>query len=227
MSRYYAFTLNNYTSEMEEKLQSFAKSDRVMHLLYGYEKAPSTGTHHLQGCFCLEKKAKLLTMKNYIGIKEITLEPCKKVYEANLNYCKKSGDIWQWPSEFIREEKPNEKQTYAQAIELAKLGKFDEISADKLLKYDNKFKKIFVENLANAIENLYLNNEKGDFFKDFNILMYGPTGTGKSFRIDEIIFVLNEFRKIYCKNTNREYRPLRSYKKIETSGGIITWVKKL
>jgi len=58
----------------------------------------------------------------------------KKIYEANLSYCKKSGNIWQWPSEFIRENAKEEKQTYAQAVKLAKQGKFEEINAKKLWK---------------------------------------------------------------------------------------------
>lgn len=211
MSRYFAFTLDNYSQEQELQLQTFAKQERVMHLLYGYEEAPTTGTPHLQGCFCLKRKAKPTTIKNVIGIKELHLEICKKVYEANLNYCKKSGKIWQWPEEFIRENKNEEKQTYAMAIELAKQGRFNEISAEKLLKYDNKFKKIYVENLE--YENMYFTNENGDFFKDFNLFMYGPTGTGKSFRIEEIIFILNEFWKIFCKTRKREFKPLRRYNK--------------
>ncbi|ORX66090.1 hypothetical protein BCR32DRAFT_286358 [Anaeromyces robustus] len=212
MSRYFAFTLNSYSEDDELALQTFAKNPRVMHLLYGKEVAPTTGTNHLQGCFCLVKKTKLLTIKNFIGLRQLHIEPCKKVYEANLKYCQKSGLVWQWPLEFIREEKNDNKQTYAQAIELAKQGRFNEIAADKLLKYDNKFKKIYAETVAN-VETLYFNNKFGDFFKDFNIFIYGPTGTGKSFRIDQIIYILNEFWKIYCKNTHKEYHPFRSYKK--------------
>ncbi|ORX66091.1 hypothetical protein BCR32DRAFT_286359 [Anaeromyces robustus] len=213
MSRYFAFTLNNYTETNEQTLQDFAKNSRVMHLLYGKETAPTTGIPHLQGCFCLHKKTKLVTIKNFIGIRELHIEPCKKVYEANLKYCKKSGQVWQWPLEFIKEETPDNKQTYAKAIELAKQGRFDEIAADKLIKYDYKFKKIYAENLANSVETLYFQNKYGDFFKDFNILIYGPTGTGKSFRIEQIVYILNEFWKIYCNNTNKEYHPLRNYKK--------------
>ncbi|OUM61271.1 hypothetical protein PIROE2DRAFT_12765 [Piromyces sp. E2] len=48
MSRYFAFTIDNYNQEQELKLQTFAKKERVMHLLYGYEETPTTGTLHLQ-----------------------------------------------------------------------------------------------------------------------------------------------------------------------------------
>lgn len=137
---------------------------------------------------CLKKKAKSLTIKNLIDIKEIHLEICKKAYEANLNYCKKSGNIWQFPSEFIREDIQENKQTYAQVVELVKQGRFDEISAEKMLKYDVKFKKIFIENLE--CWNMFFNNEYGDFFPFFNLYMYGPTGVGKSFRVEEIVFTL-------------------------------------
>ncbi|ORX78299.1 hypothetical protein BCR32DRAFT_247260 [Anaeromyces robustus] len=211
MSRYYAFTLNEYTEEQEQKLQDLAKDTKFMHLLYGREKAPTTGTKHLQGCFCLKKKSKLQAIKNYIGINELHLEPCKKNYQANLNYCKKSGDIWQFPLEFIKDDPPENRKTYAQAVELAKEGKFSEISAEKLLKYEHKFKKIFVENLE--CNNLYLTNEYGNFFPDFNLLMYGPTGTGKSYRIDELVFILNQFWNAYCNHRDITFKPLRMYRK--------------
>jgi hypothetical protein len=68
-----------------------------------------------------------------------------------------------------------------------------------------------VENLET--DNLYLTNEKGDFFKEFNLFIHGKTGTEKSFRIYEIVYVLNEFWKLYCKLRDREHKSLRVYKK--------------
>lgn len=211
-SRYFAFTLDNYTKEQEEKIQKYAiENTNVLHLLYGYETAPTTGTPHLQGCFCLKNKSKCQSEKNKILIKELHIESCKKVYEANLNYCKKSGQIWQYPSEFIRENIKENKQTYAKAIELAKEGRFEEIDAEKRLKYDNQFKKIFIEN--KECQNMFFNNEHGNFFNEFNLFMHGPTGTGKSFRIDMILFILNKFWELYCKDRNIDYKPLRKYNK--------------
>ena len=212
MSRYFAFTLDNYTEEEEARIQAFAKDKRVLHLIYGREKAPTTGMLHLQGAFCLKNKAKRTTMKNYIGINKLHLEQCLKVYEANINYCKKDGDVWQWPHEFLREDKIEQKQTYAQAIELAKQGKFDEIRAELILKYDTKLKKIFIENMDCCTT--YLDNKYGNFFPYFNLFMYGKTGTGKSFRVNEIIFVLNQFWKVYCKARGLDYKPLRCYRKL-------------
>ncbi|ORY54770.1 hypothetical protein LY90DRAFT_507378 [Neocallimastix californiae] len=139
-SRYFAFTLSNYSDEQERIIQNYAmENSNVMHLFYGHEKAPTTGTPHLQGCLCLRKKCRPTTIKNLLNIEELHIEPCKKVYEANLNYC--------------------------------------------------------------------------DFFKEFNLFIHGKTGTEKSFRIYEIVYVLNEFWKLYCKLRDREHKSLRVYKK--------------
>jgi len=91
-SRYFAFTLEKYTENQVYIIKDFAKNnDNVMHLIFGYEIALTTGNP--QGCFCVKRKSKPLSFKNRIGIKELHIEGCKKVYEANINYCKKSGNI--------------------------------------------------------------------------------------------------------------------------------------
>jgi hypothetical protein len=120
-SRYFAFTLSNYSDEQERIIQNYAmENSNVMHLFYGHEKAPTTGTPHLQGCLCLRKKCRPTTIKNLLNIEELHIEPCKKVYEANLNYCKKCGDIWQFLSEFIRENLRNDKQNLSSSCGISK-----------------------------------------------------------------------------------------------------------
>lgn len=210
LTKYFAFTLNNYDNEQIDIIQSFAKSNYCNHLIYGIETAPTTGTKHLQGCFCTKTKSRPLTIKNKIGLNEIHIEPCRKVYEANLSYCKKSGEIWQWPSDFIRTKK-QDRQTYREAIELAKQGKFEEIEAEKLIKFENKFKKIFAE--TKSCQCMYLNNRLGNFFPEFFIFMHGPTGTGKSFRVEDIVFTLEKWWLNYCNLRNINHKKLGLYRK--------------
>lgn len=214
-TKYFAFTLNNYQEENIQRIQNFAKNDKnIYHLIFGYEEAPSTGTKHLQGAFSLKNRSRASTLKNLIGITELHIEPCRKIYEANINYCKKTENYWEFPENFIRKSPNNnnkKRQTYTEAYELAKEGKFDQIDAEKMIKYDQKFKKIFAE--SKTTECLYLDNRYGNFFKDFFLFAHGPTGTGKSFRVEDIVYTLNEWWKDYCTDRNLPFRKLTLYRK--------------
>lgn len=211
-TKFFAFTLNNYTDEQVSIIKDFAKSNSVYHLIFGYEEAPTTGTKHLQGAFSLKNRSRGSTIKKSLNISKLHIEPTRKIYEANINYCKKCDNYWEYPDNFIRKlEKKEKKQSYGEAIDLAKKGEFDKIDPEKLIKYDVKFKKIFAE--SKPVENLYLDNRFGNFFKEFFLFMHGPTGTGKSFRIDDIIFTLNQWWKDYCNDNNLDYYPLRTFKK--------------
>lgn len=46
-TKFFAFTLNDYTDEQVSIIKNFAKKDGVYHLIFGYEEAPTTGTKHL------------------------------------------------------------------------------------------------------------------------------------------------------------------------------------
>jgi len=211
---YFAFTLNNYSEEQESKLKNFV-INHCYRGMWGYEKGDLKETPHLQGCFQLFSRSRPDTIKNTIGIPEIHLECQRKVYLANANYCKKSEKCWYWPSKEANFEngKPTTKKSnkFDQAIQLALVGKFDEINSEVYLKYENRLLKKYLENLPT--ENLLLCNNFGDFFEDFHILIYGPTGTGKSFAIETIEGCLNMFWKEYCNSRNKEYKPLSTYYK--------------
>lgn len=211
---YFAFTLSNYTEENLQKLHDFAKSF-CYRFMYGKEKAPTTGTNHLQGCFQLKQRTRLETIKSIIGIPEIHLESQRKVYLANAHYCQKCGDCWYWPDKETNFKKGNpittKNQKYDQAIKLALLGQFDKIEGEILLKYEPKLIKKYLDNLP--VENTLLDNKYGNFFNDFFILIYGITGTGKSFSVEVIQGCLNMFWKQYCETRKKEYKPFEIYYK--------------
>jgi len=143
ITRFFAFTYNNPTEEGELKLQEWAKScNELYHIIYSKEKGSQEGTPHFQGAlaFKADKKKTRSSVSNLVGIPEIHFEPCKKHYQANVNYCKKIKTeeeemfkfIWQWPPNFYKLPKKgnatvNKKQTKTEVFELAKAGKFDEI----------------------------------------------------------------------------------------------------
>lgn len=96
--RAYCFTLNNYTPEEEETLQSKDVLDKVSYMIYGHEVAPTTGTPHLQG-FVYFKSGKTLSAANRALTKRIHLEIARGGVESNTEYCSKDAtDIFTYGS---------------------------------------------------------------------------------------------------------------------------------
>ena len=210
---YYAFTLNNYTPLQEKVIQDFART-YCSRLMYGREEAPTTGTKHLQGCFQLNTKKEPKTVKNLLALEEIHLESQKKVYVANANYCEKSENCWYFPNKqanFDQQGRPITKKSakFEEALKLARQGRFEEISAEMILKHEPRLIKQYVEHLP--MENLMLDNEHGNFFKDFFILLHGPTGVGKSHVVEIFVYILNRFWKLYCQKKGMLYQALEVY----------------
>ena len=216
-SKYFAFTLNNYTEQQVSVIKEWAKkSNIVKHIIFGYEEAPKTGTKHLQGAICLKTRTRSTTLKKIIGYKELHIEPCKKAYEANINYCKKTNNYWEYPGNFIRpknETQRKRKQTYKEAIEYAKLGLWENIEPEYIIKYENKLKSIYCEN--KVCDRMFFHNKFGNFFKTFNVLLYGKTGGGKTYRVDLIVEAINEFWKQWCELKKMPFRRLEVYEKIQ------------
>ncbi|ORX64615.1 hypothetical protein BCR32DRAFT_251016 [Anaeromyces robustus] len=212
---YFTFTLNNYTESNVKQIKQFAETE-YSRLMFGYEIGES-GTQHLQSCFQTRNRIRLTTIKNKINIPGIHLECQKKQYLANARYCSKSDNCWFWPSReanFNTDGSPitnTNNKKYLDAVALAKKGLFNQIDPEIYLKYDNKLKKIHVENLKT--ENMLLNNQFGNFFQDFFILIWGPTGTGKSYCIEDLVYHLQQFWFQYCSQKNIEYSPLLVYNK--------------
>ena len=212
---YYAFTLNNYTTEQEAKIQSFMVN-YCFRGMYGREVAPTTGTKHLQGCFQLIDRKRFKTVQKNLDIKECHLEPCKKAYNANFRYCEKAGDCFYWPSREVNMIKKavgtnSNNNKHETALMLAKNGQFDKIDAEMILKFDKKLVAEYVNNLP--VENTLLDNKYGNFFQDFFILLHGPTGTGKSYAVDVFAGCLNMFWTAYCTDRKIDYQPLEVYYK--------------
>lgn len=88
--RRWCFTLNNYDDADEVRLK--ALPDWVEYCIYGHEKAPTTGTLHLQGYLELYNPCAMARIKTYVG-KTAHLEPCKGTQEENIKYCSKGENI--------------------------------------------------------------------------------------------------------------------------------------
>lgn len=83
----WCFTLNNYTSDHEEKIQSSIKT--YCKIGFYNKEIGESGTPHLQGYIEFEFKKRPITI---FGIKQIHWEGAKGNLDANLKYCSKDCD---------------------------------------------------------------------------------------------------------------------------------------
>lgn len=227
----YSFTWNNYqeTQGWSTTIETFAKN-HCEFVCYAEEKAPTTGTPHLQGYIALKGKKRLSTLKNMLD-KKICFEKAKKCRLANYRYCSKEGKAWVYDSmtnfcgiidksdqSKLVKNHNKQKRTLTerlnQCIDLAKSGKMEEILTthpDIYLKYKDKLDAIRLD--TTKVERMYLNNEYGNFFKCHFLWLWGPTGTGKSYFCNILVLLLSAFMQAWARTFNIEQRPLRVYYK--------------
>lgn len=223
-NRYFAFTLNNYTAEDESTIQSWAENCTDLHHIIYAKEVGKEGTPHLQGAiaFKINKQKRALAVKNDIGITTLHIEICKKYYQANVNYCikaktpeeQKNKFIWQYPIDYfkIKSKTNSKKQTKNEVYELAKNGDFDKIEGQYWLTMEKQIMKTYCNNIK--VEKLFYDQGNGkNYFKTFNCLLWGPTGTGKSFRIDLIVDAINNWWKVWCQTKNKPFKELEVYYK--------------
>lgn len=87
-SKYWCFTLNNYTKEEYDSIITFLNLAPNKYII-GKEKGEK-GTPHLQGYINFEDKCRPLEKKELC--KRIHWEKCKGTEEDNIKYCSKDGD---------------------------------------------------------------------------------------------------------------------------------------
>lgn len=91
-SKYWCFTLNNYTDEQQESLRRKASDDNCTYLIFGRERGEQ-GTPHLQGYLELNTRKRLTTVKRWLGIRSIHLEKRRGTSQEASDYCEKEGDF--------------------------------------------------------------------------------------------------------------------------------------
>ena len=230
-SKNFSFTWSNYqeTQGWSTTIETFARNNCEF-VCYAEERAPTTGTQHLQGYISLKGKKRLSTLKNMLN-KDIHFERSKKCRLANYRYCTKEGKAWVYDSMtnfcgiIDKSEQPNlvkkhnkQKRTLIerlnQCINLAKSGKMEEILTthpDIYLKYKDKLDAIRLD--TTKVERMYLNNEYGNFFKCHFLWLWGPTGTGKSYFCNILVMLLSAFMQAWARTFNIEQQPLKVYYK--------------
>lgn len=87
-SKYWCFTLNNYT---EEEIGNLETTFSKLEILYGYGKeVGEKGTPHLQGW--IECKSKIRPLETFKELKRIHWEKRKGTKAQNITYCAKEGN---------------------------------------------------------------------------------------------------------------------------------------
>lgn len=88
----WAFTLNNYTPEDEERIGNLADHADVQYILFGREVGEQNHTPHLQGHVTFNRKLSLASAKRVLGTDRVSMSVCRNV-PANIAYCKKDEDF--------------------------------------------------------------------------------------------------------------------------------------
>jgi hypothetical protein len=107
MSRNYVFTLNNPTVAEVDRLRSLGEailpdgadsqnSPSLRYMVWGKEVAPTTGTPHLQGYLEFRQTIRMRATKNYLGISRTHLAIRKGSQKQAVDYCKKDGDFCEY-----------------------------------------------------------------------------------------------------------------------------------
>lgn len=194
--RYWSWTLF-YEGDLEAKertIQDFAKT-QTLYTVYGKEICPKTKKSHLQGYFVFKNQHEMKWIKRRT-FQSMHLEPSRRSAIANTIYCEKDGDVWKFQADGFDPLKYNKKEKtekYTIAVESARKGNFDEIDPEIYVKYADKLKKIWMEEVK--VKTLFI---KGNFHNHF-LWLHGPSGVGKSFRARIIFNKIKLFFNDYLK----------------------------
>ncbi len=167
LAKHWCFTINNPKDEDD----NIFDPDTMQYMILGIEKAPTTGTLHLQGYVALHSKKRLTGVRKLLP--QCHLEVMRGTSDQAIAYCKKDGN-WQEKglkpmSNATRMKRTNLKH-WADSIQHAKEGNFDLIPSNMLVRYYPHWKRIHQDNPI----------KPPDLDDLENIWVVAPTGYGKS-----------------------------------------------
>lgn len=99
----WVFTLNNYNSSINY-VDYFKQFDSIKRCVWGFERAPETGTNHLQGYLEYVRSQRLNTCRTIFSRARWSKAVASPA--ANFNYCVKGGSygyIGDWTRELTRD----------------------------------------------------------------------------------------------------------------------------
>lgn len=94
-ARGWSFTVNNFTTEQYELLQEKIEEDvSCLYAIIGKERAPGTGTPHLQGYFYFGSIKSFKQIKDFLP-HGAHIERAMGTSKQNRDYCIKEGNFWE------------------------------------------------------------------------------------------------------------------------------------
>lgn len=178
--RSYCFTWNNYTPEGEDALRRDAKGQSIRYCCFGREKAPSTGTRHLQGVIYFRNPRKLHGVRRWferIGGNGVHIESMRGSLEQAIAYCRKEGDFWECgdpPKDAGSRVAAGkrERKRWAAIRSACEAQQYAELPDDFVCRYPGNPQRIFqLKHAADA---------PPDRDELVNYWLWGESGTGKS-----------------------------------------------
>jgi len=172
MNRNWCFTLNNYTTQELQELANLKEtSDKVKYLIYGQEVGDG-GTPHLQGYIEFKHNFRQSRIKKcFRCFSRSHLETRKgSAYQA-AEYCKKEGNYKEFG--VISKARQGRRTDLEQIRDDIKAGASDLEIADNHFRQWVMYRRAFDEyrRLVGTIPRTW---------KSFTVVLWGPTGTGKT-----------------------------------------------
>ncbi len=142
--KHWCFTINNPKDDQEPLFDPTT----MQYLIAGLEKAPTTGTIHLQGYVCLNSRKRLTGVRKLFP-HGTHLEKMRGTTEEAIDYCKKDG---RWEQKGLKPMSNstrmhnNNNLNWHTAVQHAKHGEFDMIQPHMLVRYYSAWKRINQDN---------------------------------------------------------------------------------
>lgn len=167
----YCFTINNWTDADVKELKVLEDNPRTRYLIVGREVGEE-GTPHIQGYVYFHNQTVFSTVKKWLSRAHI--EVARGSVEANVEYCSKDGDFYEFGDKPLTQKRKGEKgaEYWAANKKLAKEGKLDEVDPKLFLTHYRTLKTIVADHKSMPSDNDVLDN----------YWYYGPTKTGKSLK---------------------------------------------
>lgn len=189
-SRNVCFTLNNYTDEETQQIQTYLQGDDVKFAGYGMEVGEE-GTPHLQGFICFKNPKMYSGLKRIPGFERMHFETMKGTVDQNITYCSKQGQYEQ----FGTKPQQGKRSDLDEIVGLVEAGKRIREVAEECPIQFVKFHK--------GIERLIGLQAPSRSWKTEVFWFWGPTGSGKSKKAFEMgaessFYVKDPTNKWWC-----------------------------
>lgn len=177
-SKYWCFTINNQIDEWRDSISPQAKlsflATEVIFCIWQIEEAPTTARQHVQGYIELAKRLRRNQLSRVFG-SGVHLEKRKGTRQQAKEYCEKSETKVSGPFSFgtwVEENKVTKPDTLQDIKAALDNGASLANISDKYFRHYLRYAKAFTQ------YKLLKSEPRSE--KTTTIVVYGPTGTGKS-----------------------------------------------